>query len=380
MTIRKSKAIKTSSSSSYQSLLDKVKKTLIEGQRRIDQERVRTYWETGRHIHVYLLKYERAGRGEETIKHLSRDLGVSETVLHRCVKFVVKYPDLRKVATWPLFSWSHYRKLITIADDKKRLRLEAGVAQKSWTVHELTSRINEERTLREEQDRAMSATRSSIDSKPLTFLRGMLYTYRLVERPNLAADTESGLLVDLGFGIYHEVDPFDGVYTSSFRAGKKAPLRVNPEQSRKVDNRFLSGFSKDEIIESRPREDTYKFYKSERTAQDLFTYAAFVEKVIDGDTVKVRLDLGFNVWTRQVLRLRGIDCPEAGTSAGDEAKSFVRSHLKEAQQIIVRTSRSDKYDRYLADVFIPQGSDPSPQMDIYLNNLLLETGRARRAG
>ncbi len=330
----------------YEFLLSQVRKTLIEGQKRVEAERIRTYWETGRHIHAHILKYERAQRGQETIKRLTRDLGVSDTVLHRCVKFFQKYPDQRKVATGPLFSWSHYRKLIAVADDKTRLRLETAAAQKGWSVDELTARIQEESPQSKGKD---IPVKSAVDNKPLIPLRGTLYTYRLVERPTLSPGTESGLLVDLGFGNYHE-----------------------------IDGRLLSGFSKDEIVESRPKEDAYKFYKTDRTAQDLFTYAAIVEKVIDGDTVKVRLDQGFDVWTRQVLRLRDIDCPEVGTSAGDDAKAFVRSHLKEAQQIVVRSSRSDKYDRYLADVFIPKGEELSPETDIYLNNLLLGTGRAGR--
>ncbi|MDP2653495.1 MAG: DUF1016 N-terminal domain-containing protein [Candidatus Omnitrophota bacterium] len=348
MTVRGSSTIKSSSSDAYAALVLKVKKTLVEGQQRIEQERVRTYWEAGRLIHAHILKYERARRGQETVKRLAQDLGVSDTVLHRCVKFVQKYPDPRKVATWPLFSWSHYRTLIAIPDDKKRLRLEKAVFQKGWSVDELAVRLKEER-LQGGTQSAASPAGSSVNRKPLVPLRGTLYTYKLVERPNLAASGDSGLLVDLGFGNYFEVEP-----------------------------RLLTGFAKNQIVESRPREDGYKFYKTDRTVKDLFTYAAYVEKVVDGDTLKVRLDLGFNVWTRQVLRLRDLDCPEVGTPEGDEARSFARSHLKEAQLIIVRSSRSDKYDRYLADVFIPKDGEPDPETDVYLNNLLLEKGLAVR--
>ncbi len=351
MTTHKSKAVNISSSAAYQSLLNKVKKTLIEGQQRIETERVRTRWETGRLIHAHILKYERAERGRQTILRLAQDLKVSDTVLHRCVKFVQKYPDKRKLATRPLFSWSHYRVLMTIADDKKRLSLEKTAAEKGWTVPDLTARVKEERPLREEQGISTPPGKLSAGNRPLIPLRGELYTYKLVERPNLSAGGDSGLLVDLGFGVYHEVDP-----------------------------KLLSAFTKDQIIESRPKEDAYRFYKTGRATNDLYTYAAFVEKVVDGDTLKVRLDLGFNVWTRQILRLRDIDCPEVGMPAGDEARNFVRSHLKETQQIVVRSSRSDKYDRYLADVFIPRDSKSNPGTDIYLNNLLLETGRAQRAG
>jgi endonuclease YncB( thermonuclease family) len=118
----------------------------------------------------------------------------------------------------------------------------------------------------------------------------------------------------------------------------------------------------------------YKLRTTERTQKDLYTYNALVERVVDGDTLKVHVDLGFGQWTRQTLRLRGLDCPEVGTRDGDAAKAFVQSYLKEASQIVIRSSKSDKYDRYLADIFIPQDKGE----DIYLNDLLLEKGQAER--
>ncbi len=335
----------------YAELLDKVRKTLIEGQKRLERERVRTCWETGRVIRGHILNYGRAGRGEETVLRLAKDMGVSATVLHRCVKFAGKYPDWRKVAARPLFSWSHYRQLIAVADDKKRLRLETAAARGRWSAEELAGRLKKDnRPARGPEPSVKQQTLS--ENKPLAPLRGELHTYRLVARPALAPDAGDGLLVDLGFGVYRE------------------PGGLLPARS-----------VKDGIVETRPGGEARVLIKSKRTAGDLYTYWAFVEKVIDGDTLKARLDLGFGVWTRQVLRLRGLDCPELGTAAGDEAGRFVRSRLKKAARIVVRSSRSDKYDRYLADIFIPEDPDaPDPAQDVYLNNLLIETGRAVRAG
>ena len=334
----------------YATLLTQVKKVLIEGQARIDAERVRTYWQTGDLVNTHIAKYSGGNPtyGDEVVLHLSRDLKVGESILYRCVKFNTTYPDLQKVAAPPLFKWNHYRELMTVPDDKKRALLENSAFKNAWTSRELALRIKEKNP--HPQPRNVSTpVHPSVNRKPLTPLRGTLHTYKLIERPNLANAGGSGLLVDLGFGVYHD-----------------------------VDGRQLSGFAKDDIVESRPKEDAYTFYKVDRAAKDLYTYAAYVEKVIDGDTVKVRLDLGFRVWARQILRLRDIDCPETGTPSGEEAKNFVRSHLKESQYIIIRSSRSDKYDRYLADIFIPQPGGGGE--DIYLNNLLLQTGRAERAG
>jgi endonuclease YncB( thermonuclease family) len=160
-----------------------------------------------------------------------------------------------------------------------------------------------------------------------------------------------------------------------------SPELQNYRVFRNLDTRAAAQFSENDIVESKPKEDAYKFIKSGRTAKDLFTYRALVEKVVDGDTIKIRFDQGFETSTRQTLRLRAIDCPELGTPAGNAAKAFVQSYVKDASWIIVRSSRSDKYDRYLADVFIPAAGTTNGDSagEIYLNNLLLEQGHALRA-
>ena len=46
----------------------------------------------------------------------------------------------------------------------------------------------------------------------------------------------------------------------------------------------------------------------------MYEYKAIVVKVVDGDTVDVDIDLGFNVWLKkQRIRLYGIDTPESRT-------------------------------------------------------------------
>src|SRR3989338_1885460 len=204
----------------YPNLLTRVKQTLIDGQARIEQERVRTYWETGKLIHNYILKQAgRAEYGNEVMAKLAKDLNITRDTLHRCVKFVQQYPDLKKVDARPQFSWSHYRKLIAIEDDKKRLAYENTALRHGWSSRELIARIESDRP---EVDTA-SSDKKPVVQKLLTPLRGQLYTYRLVERPILGAGEDSGLLIDLGFGVF-----------------------------RNVDSRQLSQFSKDDIVESKP--------------------------------------------------------------------------------------------------------------------------------
>ncbi len=361
----------------YAKLLTKVKKALVEGQARVEAQRVKTYWETGRIIHADILKHkDRAAYGAEVVSRLSEDLKVEVSTLKRCIQFAKAYPRLPIGGARHQFTWTHYRKLITVSNDKLRARLEKSAAIKDWSTDELAARIKEEK-LTTATDRRLSNTREEVPDQregkayglelkakavvePLTPLRGTLYTYQITKRPTIAASLEPELLIDLGFSNFY-----------------------------KVKASQLSKFSDKMIVESKEAGEDYKFLASARTAKDLYTYQAFVERVIDGDTLKVRLDLGFDVWAKQILRLRGIDCPEMDTKEGTAAKAFVQSYIKEASRLIIRSSKSDKYDRYLADVFIPNDTTErrlsntsegvsDQREDVYLNNLLLENGYAQR--
>ncbi len=329
----------------YAKLLRQVQMTLIEGQRRIERERVNVYWETGRLIGKNILEHkDRAVYGKTVLERLSRDLNVHVSLLRRCVQFYKRYPHCPIHARGRELSWSHYRKLMVVPDDKQRKRLEQSLFRNDWSAEELAARMTEK------------SPQIVMESKPqvtkdqlLTPRRGIPYTYRIISRPNITCVEEPPLMVDAGFGDFRALD-------------------------KKDEGRFKEGT----MVEIRPDKSKHTLFKSHRGLKDLYTYFAFVEKIIDGDTIKVCFDLGFGQWRRETLRLRGIDCPEMDTKAGQAAKNFVQSYGKEAQKIIVCSSRSDKYDRYLADIFILNGQNFDVATDIYLNNLLLERGHATR--
>ncbi len=98
----------------------------------------------------------------------------------------------------------------------------------------------------------------------------------------------------------------------------------------------------------------------ERGTDPLNIYKAVVEKVVDGDTLLVRIDLGFEVWINQRLRLRGINTAEQvkhgvktkkTPDRADQAKAFVEDKLKGIPFIVIKTYKTDMYGRYVADVF-----------------------------
>ena len=98
----------------------------------------------------------------------------------------------------------------------------------------------------------------------------------------------------------------------------------------------------------------------ERPVNPMYVYKAIVEKVVDGDTLLVRIDLGFEVWVNQRTRFRGINTAEIirnGVPAGEapdraeKAKAFVEEKLKDITFIVLKTYKTDMYRRYVADIF-----------------------------
>ena len=74
---------------------------------------------------------------------------------------------------------------------------------------------------------------------------------------------------------------------------------------------------------------------------DAFVYQAELDRVVDGDTVDVVLDLGFDVKLhKQRVRLHGIDTPESRTRDLEEkekglaAKEFCKGFCKEGEAVV----------------------------------------------
>lgn len=93
----------------------------------------------------------------------------------------------------------------------------------------------------------------------------------------------------------------------------------------------------------------------------LYVYRAVVNRVIDGDTIDVTIDLGFNITSTHRVRLLGVDTPEifhpkdsAERELGLQAKAFLENAVAE-KTILIRTvlDKTDKYGRILGYIWIP---------------------------
>ena len=89
----------------------------------------------------------------------------------------------------------------------------------------------------------------------------------------------------------------------------------------------------------------------------IYIYKAELVRVVDGDTVDLIIDLGFDTSRKERFRLYGIDAPEMRTEAGKEAKAWLWNALQPLETIYVQTiqlstkAKRDKYGRFLAVLY-----------------------------
>ena len=85
-----------------------------------------------------------------------------------------------------------------------------------------------------------------------------------------------------------------------------------------------------------------------------------VTKVVDGDTIDVIIDLGFDIMYKSRVRLFGIDTPESRTrdlvekKYGLMSKDYLKEALKNAEKIVIKTHKGEetgKFGRILGEIF-----------------------------
>ena len=81
-------------------------------------------------------------------------------------------------------------------------------------------------------------------------------------------------------------------------------------------------------------------------------YVRKVEGVVDGDTIDVLIDLGFDILFASRVRLAGIDTPESRTkdlkekALGLESKEYLKKALKDAKSVVIKTEKMDSSEKY----------------------------------
>ena len=108
----------------------------------------------------------------------------------------------------------------------------------------------------------------------------------------------------------------------------------------------------------------------------MYEYNAIVTRVVDGDTIDVNIQLGFNVMLfKQRVRLYGIDTPESRTRDKEEkvrgllSKAYVQEKCPINSTIRLKSYDRGKFGRILGDIY-------ELNSDISINQRMIEEGYA----
>ena len=109
----------------------------------------------------------------------------------------------------------------------------------------------------------------------------------------------------------------------------------------------------------------------------MYEYSATIRRWVDGDTVDVTLDLGFDILYNNRIRLYGINTPQSRTRDLEEkerglaAKDRVKELCPVGSSVTLKTTKDGrgKFGRILGEIFVP-GAVQS------INQLLVEEGHA----
>lgn len=173
-------------------------------------------------------------------------------------------------------------------------------------------------------------------------------------------------------------------------------IRNDKERTFYLKEALAEGWSRDTLRKA-IQQDLFTIHKHpERRKKALLprpknpfnVYKAIVENVVDGDTLLVRIDLGFDVWVNERTRFRGINASEVVKSGlpsgdnrarGEKAKQFVQEKLRRLPFIVLKTYKTDNYGRYVVDIFYhPTLSQKEAvyERGFFLNSQMVEKGLA----
>ena len=309
----------------FQKLIDDISRLYL----RARNVQVQFGWETGRR----LVEEEqdgaiRAEYGSALLRKVSEIMtqkygtGFSETNLRKMRSFYLLNPKQPMAAE---LGWSDYIELLPIKDEKTRKLLEKRVLKEGLTRKELRHLVRKIRKVPPPSESSkLPPLKLPTDLKLHTFAKSTL-SYKL---------PEGYTLIDCGF-------------TVSWPARKEDLKNVTV------------------------------------TDNPAYTYEAAIDRVIDGDTLLVVVEVGFGIKVHDKLRLRGIDTPELGTPEGERAKKFVQGLLPAGTTIIIKShkSRTDTHGRFVVDILYKEGAQSPEEIlksPVYLNQQLLDEGYAVR--
>lgn len=155
----------------------RIRNSVITAQSRIysavNSAMVQAYWEIGEQIYIACGENDRAEYGKGLLRYLSEKLtaefgkGFTVANLRNMRQFYMMYH--KRYTLCSELSWSHYRILMRISDDKRRAWYTEECAKSGWSVRQLERQINTmfyERLLSSKEKDAVAAEIQTTEPKP----------------------------------------------------------------------------------------------------------------------------------------------------------------------------------------------------------------------
>lgn len=311
---------------------------------------------------------ERASYGDKVLVQLSRDLNrkFGKGFSDRNLRYMRKFFQLYKLnSIHPELSWTHYRSLLLVEEFRDRIGLENLAIRDSWSHRELLKHVNKILGSHKPGVLAGNQKKAMIQRLKRPFLG--LYIYRVLRKfsSNLERSVPN---LDLGFSI--------GLGSALGEIANDRNVFVGKGSFDLLGD--LSGHKVGEVLTVLKNGKGF-YFETGSSFRELFTYKAYLDRVVNGDTLVVNIDLGFRIFLEQRLRLRGLEAPGLGTRKGAASKKFVESKLKGCMFLIIKTHERDKFDKYLVDVFYLKRELAASRVmkdGNFLNNELLDEGLA----
>ncbi|MBN2530227.1 MAG: thermonuclease family protein [Deltaproteobacteria bacterium] len=284
------------------------------------------YWHIGKTV-LQVTEGRDHTYGKKIIAHLSNDMTqkYGEGFGERTVRYLRKFARSYALSALnPTLSWSHYRVLLSVSNPQTRQQLEQAAIEETLTKEDLQKRTTALR----------KSTEASLNNEfPLVPRNARPNIYKIAD----AGSTNTSCMVDLGFNIIRRMsvpgieNPTSGMYITQSSSRRFKEVLIQPGER--------------------------------------YCYESTPVRVIDGDTVKLRLHLGFDMFVHETMRLRGVDAMELGTPKGQSAHHALTQLLTKHPTLHALTYHHDKYGRYITDLIADNR--------IYINKQLVETGHAR---
>lgn len=282
----------------YKAILNEIQKLIFQTEnnivRNVTRQKVEMAWKIGKEINKNLFENDKDESGRKLIERLEKDVGIRKTALYKMRNFYKTYPKIPKDDE--RLNWSHYQILSEIKKSDERKYLENLVKQNGWNDYDLQEEMNKiksqlvvkNKVSNLEEKKNLVIQKENVFQK-ITPTRGKLFSYQIVKIEGVA-----DFFFDCGFGVFKKMDV-------------KLPREVKKA---------------DQIVAVEKKSSEYLVKKDVIHPRKIYSYKAYFERV-DGDAIRVNLDLGFGIFHHEILRLAKINAPEIESEAGNNGKKVL---------------------------------------------------------